>query len=412
MTAAAAAQARAFIRLAMPIGVFLLTLEIAYLLMSPLPYDSAGYLVGRDFVNTWMGGHIALIGDPTPYFDNATYNDALRHAFGANYPWHMWSYPPHLLLFTWPFALMPYIVAYVLWCVVGMVIYLAVVAEGERRLDHLALLVLSPAAMVNIFSGQNGFLTAALLVGALIQLDRRPLASGILFGLLTIKPQLGLLVPVMLVLTGRWRVIFAALATVAALFSATTLAFGSKVWTVFYEVALPMQNKAVTDGTGFFIPMMPTVFMNARVAALPLSVGFAMQTVVSIFALAAVVWTFWRRRDRDLSMALFVTASFVATPYAANYDMVVFGWVLLRLMRRDDNTGWDMALMFAVWLLPLVTILLGQYHIPGSALVLLAFAGRLVWRLDRIEAAPAADRSRGGRWRPPEPGPASLPRRA
>jgi alpha-1,2-mannosyltransferase len=394
MTAATAAQTRTFIRLAIPIGAFLLTLEIAYLLLSPLPYDSVGYLIGRDFVNTWMGGRIALTGDPTPYFNYATYNDALRHAFGATYPWHVWSYPPHLLLFTWPLALMPYLTAYVLWCVAGMVVYLAVVAEGERRLDHLALLVLSPAVLVNIFSGQNGFLTAALLIGALIQLDRRPLVSGMLFGLLTIKPQLGLMVPVMLILTGRWRVMFAAIATVAALVGATTLAFGTKVWTAFYEIAMPMQNKAVTVGTGFFMPMMPTVFMNARIVALPLSVGFAMQAVASLFALAAVMWTFWRRRDHDLSMALFVTASFVATPYAANYDMVMLGWVLLRLMRRDDNTRLDMALMFAVWVLPLATILLGQFHIPGSALVLIAFAGRLVWRLDWIGVAQAAHRSR------------------
>ena len=129
--------------------------------------------------------------------------------------------------------------------------------------------------------------------------------------------------------------------------------------------------------------MMPTVFMNARVAHLPIPVAWALQAVMSALAVAAVCWTFWRPRDETLSIALFVTASFLVTPYAFNYDMVVFGWViaLLRdigavheLGRRGDR------LAMLVWTLP-VTTLIGLAGIPGSSLVLAAFAARLLWRL-------------------------------
>ena len=71
-------------------------------------------------------------------------------------------------------------------------------------------LAVAPGVAVNVFFGQNGFLTAALLIGGLVNLDRRPILSGILFGMLTIKPQFGLLLPVLLLITGRWRVIAAA----------------------------------------------------------------------------------------------------------------------------------------------------------------------------------------------------------
>ena len=45
-------------------GVLVVGLEVGYLLHSPLPYDPVGYLVGRDFVNTWLGAQLALTGDP------------------------------------------------------------------------------------------------------------------------------------------------------------------------------------------------------------------------------------------------------------------------------------------------------------------------------------------------------------
>ena len=44
----------------------------------------------------------------------------------------------------------------------------------------LLLALAYPAVLINIGHGQNGFLTAALLGGALIILDRRPILAGIL----------------------------------------------------------------------------------------------------------------------------------------------------------------------------------------------------------------------------------------
>jgi len=83
---------------------------------------------------------------------------------------------------------------------------------------------------MNIFAGQNGFLTSALMIAGLAQLGRRPILSGVCFGLLTIKPQLGLLLPLMLLLTGQWRAIAAAVVTTAALVVATGLLFGFDIW--------------------------------------------------------------------------------------------------------------------------------------------------------------------------------------
>ena len=77
---------------------------------------------------------------------------------------------------------------------------------------------------------------------------------------------------------------------------------------------------------------------------------------VATLAVAAVVWTYWRRRDPVLSVALFVTATFLVTPYAFNYDMVVFGWVIALLLQRTDNEPLDHYLYFALWVLPVLVV--------------------------------------------------------
>jgi alpha-1,2-mannosyltransferase len=284
---------------------------------------------------------------------------------------------------------LPYLPGYVAWCVLGMALYLLASSEGGRRRDRLFMLAVAPAAWINIFAGQNGFITSALMIGGLAQLGRRPVLAGICFGLLTIKPQLGLLVPVLLVLTGQWRAILAATATTAALVVATGLLFGFAIWPDYVRLVLPLQSAILTEGQGIFTLMMPTVFMNARIAHLPIDVAWALQIATSLAAVAAVVWTYWRKRDPVLSVALFVAATFLVTPYAFNYDMVVFGWVLA-LLREKGGAPLDDRLAMAVWTLPVTAMLLGLFGIPGSAVVLVAFAGRLLWRLKAGEAQCAA----------------------
>jgi hypothetical protein len=376
-----------FFKLALACGVLVAGIEIGWLVISPLPYDVSGYVIGRDFVGTWAGAKAALTGNPAQYFGFEAFNALLQDLFRADYPAHNWGYPPHLLLFTWPLAFLPYVAAYVVYCALGFALYIAVVRDGDRRLDHVALLALAPAVTLNIWTGQNGFFTAALLIGGLTQLDRRPLAAGVLFGLLSVKPQLGFLLPIMLALTGRWRVIAAAAATIAVLAVLVAIVFGPRIWMDYFEIAIPVQSRITTEWRGFSITMMPTAFMNLQLIGAPVPLSSGVQAMVSLVTLAAVVWVFWRPRDSVLSLTFFIGATFLFTPYAFSYDMVAFGWVVLKLLDRSDNDGCDYALMLAVWALPFATILMGLAGLPGSSLPILGLTGRLLWRIGRAERA-------------------------
>lgn len=375
-----------YAKLTVAAAVFFFVLELSYLIFAGLPpiakpwVDGTNFVLGRDFLNTWMGGRSAFFGGPAPWFDPAVYNAALREILGAPYQAHYWSYPPHLLLFIWPLGLLPYLPAYIAWCVVGIALYL-VACSGAVARQRLWFLAVAPGVAVCVFFGQNGFYTAALLVGGLLARERRPVLAGVLFGILTVKPQLGLLLPVMLVLERRWLTIASAAATTAVLVAATAMLFGWTIWIEFWHKILPQQQYLTETGGGLLMVMVSSVFYAGRLLHLPLAVDWALQSLVSALAFAAVVWTYWRRRDPALSLALLVTATFLFTPYILNYDMVVFGFVVAVLRDRADNTPADHWLLIAVWSLPVAMMLASAAFIPLGPIVLVAFACRLTWRL-------------------------------
>ena len=372
------------IYLAFEIGaaVFFLVVEAVYLATAEFPFDGLKSLVGRDYVNTWMGARAALHGHPGLFFDLHRYNDILRQTFAAAVPEHNWSYPPHILLLIWPFGFFPYLTSYAIWAAIGFCLYLLIGSRGQFDMRRLLFLAASPVAFVNIINGQNGFFTAAMLVPAIWYWDRRPALSGVLFGVLTVKPQLILLIPIVLVLTKRWRCLAFACGTAVAMAGLTAIMFGPSIWTGYFEQAMAVQNAVMLHGTGVMLTAMPTPFMTARMLGLPLQIDWILQGIVSALSLAAVIWTFWRRRDPMLSAALLLTASLVFTPYAFNYDMAALTILLAQLRERTDNTRTDTKFILAIWVLPVVMMVVGLFgNVTGSALLLIGFGYRLIQRL-------------------------------
>lgn len=374
-----------YAKLTVASGVFLVVLQVSYLIFAALvPSDhwieNTHFVIGRDFLNTWMGGRSFFSGGPAPWFDYHIYNQTLRQMFGPSYPEVYWSYPPHMVLFIWPLGLMPYVAAYIVWCLAGIALYLYASSLVIPR-GRLLFLAAAPGIAVCTFFGQNGFYTAALLIGGLLVIDRRPILAGVLFGILTIKPQLGLLLPVMLLLERRWLTIASAIVTAAVLIAITGMLFGWNAWLEFWHKVVPQQVWLTETSNGLLYAMVGTLFYGARMLFLPLKAAWAIQYAASALAFAAVVWTYWKRRDRDLSLALLITATFLFTPYILNYDMVVFGFVVALLRDRPDNTEYDHRLYIAVWALPVAMMIAGFFWIPLAPTVLIAFAYRLLVRL-------------------------------
>ena len=203
--------------------------------------DRFGRPLGTDFSNVYAAGTYVLDGNAAAPFDPPRQYAREQAIFGADTQFYGWHYPPYFLGLAALLAAMPYALALALWQGVTFALYLwatrAILNTGRARALAdplwLPLVIGFPAVFVNLGHGHNGFLTAALFGAALLQLDRKPVLAGVLFGCIAYKPQFGLLVPIVLAASGRWRAFIAAATTVAVLTIAVTLAFGLDIWSAF-----------------------------------------------------------------------------------------------------------------------------------------------------------------------------------
>ena len=372
---------------------FFVAVAIAYVLTAswnhPIPRDGTTLVVGRDFLNFWMYGRAAATANPSQFYDALIYNRELTALLGAGYPGQNWSYPPSVMILAAPFGQLSYLTALLCWTVLGVVIFLWVARRHLTDPRLLVALVLSPAAMLCIIAGQNSLITVAMMVGIFACLDRRPILAGVLIGLLTLKPQIGLLFPIMLAASGRWRVFFVAAATSIAIAGLTAALFGSQAWVDFVVKSIPTQNLALADAARIATPFYPTIFMNLRGIDLSYSLAMAVQACFSLLAAGAVFWAYRFRRAADplVLMALFFACSISASPYLLSYDTLAMTFAALMLLEAGKLDAPGRRIAQLVYWLPMLQIGLGTLYIPGPALIAPAFAAYLVMRLRQVPAA-------------------------
>src|SRR5262249_29379505 len=91
----------------------------------------------------------------------------------------------------------------------------------------LVLATLAPCTVINLASGQNGFLSGALFAfAATAFLDKKPGQGGLAIGALAYKPHMAVVWPVLLAVRGRWATIAVAGAVAVGLTGASFLIAG------------------------------------------------------------------------------------------------------------------------------------------------------------------------------------------
>lgn len=336
-----------------------------------------------DFTNLWYGGRLALRGETDVLFNVAEYRAGLQQMFAPYVQPSEWSYPPSVLLIGAPLALLPLYPAYLVWTVGTLGALSLVLYRAGLPILACLLLWISPAALNNIFFGQNGAATAALLIGGLLAAERKPWLAGLCFGLLTMKPHLGLLVPICLVAAGYWRAIGWSLFFSALFVLASAALFGPAVWRGFFEVTQPLMRSILEApyGNGYQMNA-ATFFLTARWAGADLAGAYLFQGLITLFA-AVAAWKLWRNTSVDPLLRIAATAMLapLATPYAYSYDMVMVAAAILIIVFRSDWPG--RLLLIPAWLLPGVLAPMNREFAPVGPLILGASAALalfIAWR--------------------------------
>jgi len=285
---------------------------------------SDGLPIYTDFGVWWAAGLQALHGNPAALYDPTEFAKIQAALFrpvdGFFYPnWP--SYPPTFFLVLAPLALLPYRYAFITWDAVTLLGCVAVVYLIVRRSPAIPLALASAFTAWNFIAAQNGFLTASLLGLSLLFLERQPVLAGVFIGCLTYKPQYGILFPVALMASRKWRAVVSAGISAALLATISIVLFGADAWAAFPEGFLVQGKLSLGAGPGSNWGYLQTVYGLIRSLHGSALMAWLAQGLTALAA-AVIVWIVWRSRVRyALKAATLSAAALIATPYAFAYDM-------------------------------------------------------------------------------------------
>jgi len=319
-------------------------------------YDPNGLGIPTDFINVWAAGRLVLDGLPAQAYDWDIQKQVEVAKLGQDFVGYFaWHYPPPFLFVASVLARLPYQLAFIGWMAVSFLPFLGAMRAIVGRTFGYLLALAMPMAFINTLVGQNGFLTAALIGGTLYLIPIRPVLAGICLGLLTYKPQYGLLFPIVLIAAAHWRVFVSAGVTAIVMALVSWLAFGTESWLAFFHWMPRFSQAFLTEGKATWWKLQ-SIFSLVRYFGGTEQLAWGFQWVLTA-SVAVVLALMWRSRvPYTMKAAALAAGTLLTTPYLFMYDMMVLAIPTAFLVRVGLKSGFH------------------TYELPalGAALVLIA----------------------------------------
>lgn len=339
--------------------------------------DTAGKPLGTDFLSFWTASKLALSGHAASVYDAHAHYAAQRAAFaGGHLDYAAFFYPPLYLLICLPLAALPYFASLCAWLSLTFYAYWRVAREflGGAGAGLALPLFAFPAVLLTIGHGQNAFLSTALFGAGILALRTRPIAAGVAFGLLAFKPHLGLLIPVLLIASGRWKTFASAAATVLALVGVSAALFGIATWEAFASV-LPFARSTLEQGL-VGPEKMQSLFAAIRLWHGSVGAAYAAQAAMAAVAGVFLIALCRQRPESDAQGPALMAATLLASPFLLDYDLMLLAIPLAWLFSEGRRTGflpWEKLILLAAFTLPAFSRLVAtRYGVPSAPLVDLA----------------------------------------
>ncbi len=332
-----------------------------WVVRSDVGLDVEGKPLGYDFVSFWSASSLALEGEAEASYQPERILEAGRLAIPDLDTQFIWSYPPTFHLVVLPLALVPFIWSYLLWFLVWLVPFVAVIRRLAPAPETLMLALAFPGTLLNLAQGQNGLMVAALFGAAMLLLGRRPVLAGILIGLLSCKPQFGLLIPIALIFGRHWTAFAAATLTTLAFAAVSLFAFGAQDWLAFFA-NLEFATAVLEDGR---LPWakMPSLFATLRLLGAPVDWAYAAQAAMALGAAVTVALVWWRPVPLPLAAAVLTSGSLLVSPHLNDHDLALLAVPIALIAWHAHQEGWrrgEREILAVAWLAPVITALVAE----------------------------------------------------
>lgn len=346
---------------------------------------SRGQVVGRDFLHSWTAVNLANEGKYNDIYNpdllvSYSPDEVKKTGVAFNF-----AYPPQTLVLLQPLSNFNYITSLVLWSIFGVLCYVLSSMVLQRKFSNIALVLIAPTTFLNISMGQNGLFTAALLISGLMLLDNKPRLSGILFGILTIKPHLGILIPIALIVGGYKKSFLWAVISTVCIFILSLLVFDIEVWEAWINNSPWVYAKNfIESGTGLALFMQPSPFMSIRLLFNDIEMAWFIQLLSAVFSAGCVIYSFKNSQCLEIKASVLITATYLVSPYIHSYDMAALSMVIIWQIRKGFYNGFiygEQTLLIVVWLMPLLMMLFGYLGYPIFPLILIALLSLLVYKI-------------------------------
>lgn len=339
-------------------------------------------LAQSDFANYWLGGLFVVEGTTEVLYDQATYFASMQEKFGNGIEIRAWSYPPHTLLFLWPLGFVPYKTGLVVFLITGFVAFYFAAAAALRSLANPGYetpyaISLLPFMIVMVACMQNGLHLGALMIAGLLLMHKSPFLSGLCFAILTIKPQLGILIPFLLIFCGAWRSIFWATVLTIFLVLISIVAFGMQDWLDYFDQTIPYQTMVMHKWDGSFLRMMPGLFASLRVLEIDPGWAQIIHMVAGAVLLPVILRWMYSEADRPTKAFILLVGTFLITPYSFIYDMGAYAVIASIMFVNSLNTrNWSTFVWTCALAVPAVVFPLSAVGLPLAPVLLLVI---LIW---------------------------------
>jgi len=380
-----------------PLAFALIVVSILLLASSAIRFQ-APELVGQhkvltDFDAFHIAGRLAAEGQVSAAY-HARELFAAQKAITGTESFMPWTYPPPFTLLMQGLAHLPIGAAFLLFMIPSFGLYLWVLRRIAGQLLMPTLVAMLPVILINLRTGQNGFLTAGLIGAVLLAFrDDRKLA-GLPLGLMIVKPHLAAGIGILALIRRKVAAVTLAGAVAAQLLALSTWAYGFGIWPIF-EGAVKEAGTFLAEGY-YHLYRMNSVYAAAYSFGSGETIAMALQVTFALAALAIVAKASLDNTAWPRLAALTCAASLFVSPYGYDYDLTILSVGLAFVMPEllDRASGRELAGLFGLaWFASGYGLAISTLFPDDPAVATSGFAGpsliapaliALCWSVSRI----------------------------